>query len=132
MDIFSQEWAQAYRDAVNANTAYRNASSGWQEGAIALVLRDEGRDVGVWLDLLKGECLGAESVTTAEAQARSAFVIEADAATWQEVLSGKLQPLMGIMRGKLRLTKGSMARLLPHTKAANELVACAQSVPTTF
>jgi putative sterol carrier protein len=132
MNVFSHEWAQAYRDAINANTAYRTASAGWQEGAIALVLRGEAHDVGVWLDLLKGECLGAESVTLDDAHARAAFVIEADTSTWQEVLGGKLQPLMGIMRGKLRLTKGSMARLLPHTKAANELVACAQSVPTTF
>ncbi len=132
MNVFSSEWAEAYKTAVNQNNAYRASSEKWQEGAVALVLTHENGGIAVLIDLLKGECLGATSVSPSIAHEKASFVIEADIATWQEVLGGNLQPLMGIMRGKLKLAKGSLARLIPYTKAANELVNSAQTVPTTF
>lgn len=132
MKVFSPAWAQAYQVAINQNAAYKNASQKWEEGAIALILTEGEESFGVLLDLLKGECLQATSTTGEAARTGAAFAIEADQATWQEVLGGKLAPLMGIMRGKLRLSKGSIARLLPYAQAATELVTSAQTLDTEF
>lgn len=130
MKLFSPEWAQAYADAINANTAYVASSQNWNEGSIALLLKDS--DAAVWLDLSRGVCREALALTHPEALERATFAIQADSATWQEVLKGALQPLMGIMRGKLKLTKGSIGRLMPHTKSATELVNSAQHLQTDF
>jgi putative sterol carrier protein len=45
-----------------------------------------------------------------------------------EVLSGRTPPLVMIMRGKLRLKKGSITRLLPFTQSAQELIRSAQMI----
>lgn len=132
MRVFSPEWAQAYHDQINQSSAYQESSRTWREGKLALVLRREPEGAAVLLDLLEGRCLGVFSTSPDAAAGEAAFVIEGDEATWRKVLAGRLAPLMGIMRGKLRLSKGSIARLVPYTKGATELVNCAQHLPTEF
>jgi putative sterol carrier protein len=58
--------------------------------------------------------------------------VSADAFTWQQVMQGKLEPIAGLLRGKLKLSKGNMAVLARYVFAAKELVLCAASVPTKF
>ena len=53
-------------------------------------------------------------------------------AAWQQVLTGAVPPLLAIMTGKLKLTKGALAELLPYVNAAKELVLTAASVPSLF
>jgi putative sterol carrier protein len=130
MKIFSQEWADAFAAVLNHNTVYQEASRSWEEGSIALVLDTTAQ--AVWLDLLHGRCLEARAVDAAQAHTLATFVIAADEATWKEVLAGHMQPLMGIMRGRLKLAKGSMARLMPYTRAATELVKSAQHIAAEF
>ena len=50
----------------------------------------------------------------------------------RQVLTGQTPPLMAIMTGKLRLTKGSIMELLPYVAAAKELVLAAATVESTF
>lgn len=133
MKVFSTEWAAAYQQAINASGDYATASAGWEAGKLALVIQfGDGGAQAVLLDLLRGKCLQAQSVGAEAAAAEAAFVIAGDEATWRDVLAGNLQPLMGIMRGKLKLTHGSISRLMPYTSAATELVRCAQGIPTEF
>lgn len=132
MQIFSPEWVQLYQEAINQNEAYAKASAKWEEGKIALSMKRESGDAVVMLDLLQGQCLGAEAVDLETATEQATFIISGDEQTWREVLSGQLQPLMGIMRGKLKLTKGSIARLLPYSIASTELVRSAQNVGGEF
>lgn len=129
MQAFSSDWAAAYLSAINANSEYAKSSGNWTHGALAFALTDGS---AVLLDLHQGVCRGAMSVSIAAALEQAAFVIEGDAAAWQEVLGGKTAPLMALMRGKLKLSKGSIAKLMPFTKAASELVASAQTLPTEF
>ncbi len=130
MKLFTQEWADAFAAALNDNAVYQEASRSWEEGSIALVLDTAG--TAVWLDLLHGRCLEARAVSAAEALTLATFVIAGDEATWKDVLAGQMQPLMGIMRGRLKLTKGSIGRLMPYTRAAAELVKSAQHIPAEF
>jgi len=136
MKVFSGAWAQAYREAINDNPAYTKASTKWDEGKLALVLAAdadiEETSTAVLLDLQFGRCLAAASVSYRQAKRQATFVIEGDEAVWRDVLAGNLQPLMALMRGKLKLSKGSITRLIPYTQAAIELVHSAQTVPTDF
>ncbi len=131
MLVFSPEWALSYQEAINQNASYLAASQKWEEGAIALVMSAE-NPKAVLLDLWHGQCREASAAEVLLATEAATFVISGERAVWQQVLGGKLQPLMAIMSGKLKLTKGSIGRLLPYTKAANELVLSAQNVPTDF
>ncbi len=130
---FTESWAAAYHDALNANKAYYAASTRWDAGAVALVTLPEIHQniphiTAVLLDLDRGKCRSAGLVTLSEAMQKAAFVIEGDYATWMEVLAGHLSPLGAITRGKLRLKKGALTRLLPFTKSAAELVKTAQLI----
>ncbi len=133
MRVFSEDWAQAFYHAINANDAYRAASQQWEAGPLALILRHaDGEESAILVDLWRGACRSAQRVLPSEAMTQATFVIYGEEAAWQEVLGGHIQPLMAIMRGKLKLQKGSLAKLMPYTKAAIELVSSAQTVPTEF
>ncbi len=134
LDAFGQAWAEAYKQALNANDDYAEAGATW-EGPIALKLRaapDHGipEDRAVLLDLWHGECREATAMSAGEATEAADYVIEADRSTWRKVLDGNLDPLKGLMFGKLKLTKGKLRKLIPYTKASQQMVASAQDVPT--
>ena len=121
MELFTEAWAQAYCRKLNESEAYRKAASTW-EGSLALAVRPDPKagfpkGVAVVLDLWHGACRGAKAVEG-----------EADLATWQEVLEGRLEPLSALMRGLLELKKGTIAALAPYAQAAQELVKVAREV----
>lgn len=131
--LFSAGWAQQYLVAINASRAYYEASTRWEAGPLTFVLkpapsRGFPTERAVWLDLHRGRCRDALSLPPAEARQRAAFVIEGDYDTWMDVLNGRAQPLPLIVRGKLRLAKGSLMRLMPFTQSAQELIKCAQGI----
>ncbi len=128
--FFSPDWADAVCAALNASDAYRQSAATW-DGAIRFVARDvPGGDSerAVRLDLRNGACHGTQ--TGADAHEAAPFEIAAAYPVWTEVLAGRLDPVMGMMLGKLKLT-GSMAQIASHASAAKDLVACAASVETT-
>lgn len=132
--LFTEPWAQAYREALNASEAYAEAGEDW-EGPIALRVRadpsagiEEPR--AVVLDLHHGECRQVHVASGDEAGEEADYVIEASLNTWRKVLEGELRPLKALMFGKLKLSKGKLRDLMPYTRAAREMVASAQEVPT--
>ncbi|CAG1003671.1 Putative diacylglycerol O-acyltransferase [Anaerolineae bacterium] len=131
--IFTDEWAKAYQKSINNSESYHRASTRWEAGSLAFVLHAAPKEgypesAAVLLDLHKGVCRNAFALTPKDAQTQAAFIIEGDYATWMDVLQGKAQPFALIMRGKLRLAKGSMPRLLPFTQSAAELLNCAKTI----
>ncbi len=128
---FSNEWAAAWGAALNGSATYREAAATW-EGAIAVVVSAAGdRTAAVYLDVWHGGCLAAR-VATEPDLAQAAFVLEAEPAAWKAVLSGGLSPMMALLSGRVRLTRGELARLLPYATAAKELVSLAGSITTEF
>lgn len=130
----SEEWLQEYAARINGSDAYRAAAETW-EGDVAYVIEaepDKGvpEDVWAWLDLWHGECREARIVTVEEGE-RAAFVIRAPYSRWKDVIRKELDPVKGMMQGKLKLT-GDLPTILRYLKAANELVNLAGAVPTTF
>jgi len=134
-EIFTDDWAQSWSDQINANANYKQAAAKW-EGAIAMVMTPDG-DMGipeervVVADLWHGDCRGAQAVA-ADQLDQVPYLIKATPTNWKSVLSGKTDPIVGLMGGKLKLAKGSLFALLPYAKAAKELVNSAMAVDTSF
>lgn len=135
MAVFpSDEWLTIYRDRINGSAEYREAARTW-EGAIAFVFEaepDRGvpEDLWAWLDLWHGECRDARMVTPEEG-VRAPYVIRAPYTRWKEVLAGDLDPVKGMMQGKLKL-QGDLPTIIRYVRAANELVHLTATVPTEF
>jgi putative sterol carrier protein len=132
----SSEWCTAYKDAINANAAYKTAGRDWTHGVVAMVVKADpalgiAADQGMWLDVHQGECKDCRLVTMEKAQ-QAAYVIVADHARWKSVIKKELDPIKGMMQGKLKLTKGHMPTIVKYVQATKELVEAATRVPTKF
>jgi putative sterol carrier protein len=134
-EIFTHEWAELWAGKINSNESYRKAAATW-EGPLALVMTRDPEmgitaDRAVVADLWHGECRSAAS-RSADEMDDVPFVIRATPETWGGVLSGRTDPIVGLMGGKLKLVKGGLFALLPYAKAAKELVVSAGQVDTSF
>ena len=124
--FFSAAWADAVCARLNASASYREAAASW-EGDIAFTATADGDapERTVWLDLHRGACRGAAGGLDGRSPA---FTITATPAVWRDVLSGKTDPVMGMMLGKLKVD-GSMSTIAANARAAKALVAEAAAVP---
>ena len=130
----SEEWWVRFVDRINASELYRAAAVDW-EGDISFVFDaepDKGvpEDVWAWLDLWHGACRDGRFVDPEEGR-RAPFVIRAPYTRWKQVIRRELDPIKGMMQGKLKL-QGDLPKILRYVNAANELVHLAGEVPTEF
>jgi putative sterol carrier protein len=130
----SDEWLETYRRRINESAEYRDAAATW-EGDVVFLLEAEPdrhvpKDLWVWLDLWHGECRGARMVSGEEGRA-AAYVVAAPYSRWKDVLAGALDPIKGMMQGKLKL-EGDLPTIIRYVRAANELVLLTQTVPTEY
>jgi putative sterol carrier protein len=134
-EIFTEAWAQAWCRELNASAAYRAAAATWDSAVALVMLADPALGIAapraVHLDLYRGTCRSARPVR-ADDLADVRFVFEGAAATWRDLLSGRLSPLMALMGGKLRIARGDLTALLPYSGAARELIATAAAVHRQF
>jgi putative sterol carrier protein len=130
----SEEWLKEYVERINGSPAYKEAAATW-EGDVAYVIEAE-PDKGVpetvwaWLDLWHGECREGKIISPEEGE-KAQFLIRAPYSRWKEVIKKELDPIKGMMQGKLKL-KGDLPTIVRYVKASNELVNLAQTVPTEF
>ncbi|MCC6616253.1 MAG: wax ester/triacylglycerol synthase family O-acyltransferase [Anaerolineae bacterium] len=132
--LFSDEWAKAFREVINHSDEYRRAGANWTAGSLiftmnAAPMHDFPQAASVYLNLHRGECRDAYAIDSRAASQQGDFIIAGDYAAWMEVLSGRTSPLVMLTTGRLMLRKGSLLKLLPHTRSATELVNCARRVP---
>jgi putative sterol carrier protein len=130
----SASWLEEYVKRINDSSDYREAAGTW-EGDVAFVFEaepDKGlpEDIWAWLDLWHGECREGKLVSAEEGE-KSRFIIRAPYSRWKEVIKKELDPVKGMMQGKLKL-KGDLPTIVRYVKASNELVNLASSVPTEF
>lgn len=136
MPVFpSEEWLDDYVERINSSKEYEEAAATW-EGDLSYVFErepDKGvpDDVWVWIDLWHGKCRGAKQGVPQEEGEKAKFIIRAPYSRWKEVIRRELDPIKGMMQGKLKL-KGDLPTIVRYVKAANELVNIAASVPTEF
>ncbi len=132
--FFSDQWIREYEGRINGNPAYRIAAADWTAGVVALVCKAQPpavpRDVGIWLDLDRGVCREAKLVSVEEA-AKAPFCITGEYARWKQVLRKELEPIKGMMQGKLKL-KGDLPTIVRQVESAKELVNSAAMIDTAF
>ena len=135
MPLFPTDgWFQAFIAQINGSAAYRVAAETW-EGDIAFLVQAEpdrgfAEDVWGYLDLWHGECRGG-GVVDAERGAEAAYILSAPYSRWKDVLRGELDPIRGMMQGKLKV-KGDLPTIVRYVNAANELVHLTGQVDTVF
>ncbi|MEO8276893.1 MAG: SCP2 sterol-binding domain-containing protein [Thermoanaerobaculia bacterium] len=134
-ELFTSAWAERLERELAGNEPFRNAAASWK-GSLALSLHPDGTQGfpavrSLFLDLAHGS---SRAVRVAEPRdvAAANFALEAPAAVWLRLLRGEIEPAAAIMKGGLKLTRGSLFSLFPHLKAAQALFECARLVPTHF
>jgi putative sterol carrier protein len=130
----TQEWLDEYVSRINASPEYREAASDW-EGELAYRFEAEPDknwpdDVYAVMDLWHGQCREA-FFTDRERAEQAPFFVEAPYTRWKQVIAQELDPIKGMMQGKLRL-KGDLPTIVRYVKASNELVSMAAQIPTAF
>jgi putative sterol carrier protein len=130
----SEEWFQSLIEAINASQEYAEFAATW-EGDVVLHIEaepDKGlpTDVHGLLDLWHGGCRGGGIVE--ETRATSAeFTVRAPYSRWKDVILGDLEPIKGLVQGKLRV-RGDLPKILRYVKGTQELAYIAGQVDTTF
>lgn len=131
----SKEWLETYVQKINESKPYEEAAATW-EGDVTFCFQaepDKGvpDDIFAWLDLWHGKCREAKYDVPKEDGEKAKFVIRAPYSRWKEVIRKELDPIKGMMQGKLKLT-GDLPTIVRYVKASNELVNIAGDVPTEF
>jgi putative sterol carrier protein len=130
----TEEWVSQYKDAINSNPEYRTGAADWTHGVVTLICKalppQLSDDVGIWLDLDRGVCRDAKLVSVEEAL-QAPFCITGEYARWKQVIRKELDPIKGMMQGKLKL-KGDLPTIVRAVKASQELVNSSAMVPTDF
>lgn len=122
----SEEWTEAIVNAINSSDAYAQAAKTW-EGDLMFVIENSG---GIHLDLWHGKARSGEYVPD-PSKVKSEFRITAPMEKWKSVLTGKLDPVQGMVTRQLKLD-GNLVKIMKNVKAAQELVKCAQGIDTAF
>jgi len=130
----TQGWFEALVERINGSSGYREAAADW-EGDIAFLIEaepDRGVPDDVWglLDLWHGECRGG-GLIDAERGRRAAYLLRAPYSRWKEVVTGELDPIKGMMQGKLKV-QGDLPTIVRQVRAASELVELTQQLSTEF
>ena len=132
-EIFTQPWADCFRDQVNRNAGHRSAAATW-EHPVALAVEPSADVPGgrrLLLDLWQGDCRAADVVDDAGSQ-RATFILSAPIEQWKQIFCGRSDPILALMQGRVKLLKGGMFALARNATAAKQLVLSATRVPTTF
>jgi putative sterol carrier protein len=133
----SEEWLDEFVEKVNGSAEYADAAATW-EGDLVFVYEKEpdkgvDEDVYAWLDLWHGKCRDAAKLDgPGDPRAQSAkFTITAPYSRWKSVLKKELDPVKGMMQGKIKV-KGDLPTIVRYVKASNVLVDLTTTVDTQF
>ena len=138
MPVFpSEEWLEEFVEKINGSAEYADAAATW-EGDLVFVYEKEpdkgvDEDVFAWLDLWHGKCRDAARLEGPDdPRATSAkFTITAPYSRWKSVLKKELDPVKGMMQGKIKV-KGDLPTIVRYVKASNVLVDLTSTVDTQF
>lgn len=128
--FLSEEWAAAFKDAVNSSAAYKVAAETWEGDFYFISELGSGEHRTMYLDLWHGECRDAYIVADPSSKSPE-FEVSGKIPSWKKVIDKKVDPIQALITRQLKL-KGNMAKVLKSVKAAQELVNCATTVPTEF
>ena len=130
---FTQPWADAFCEAVNADPRYAAAAAGWRWPVAFILDRvpEHGypEDVAVELVLEDGKCISARAIRAADVTAP--FRLRGNFRVWKRISRGELDPVTAVMKRELGFS-GQMMTLMLHTGWARALVTCVRSVDSAY
>ena len=125
------EWVEK----INASKEYEEAAATW-EGDVCFVFEAEpakgiATELWTWMDLWHGTCRGYKYDLSPEEGEKARFIMRAPYSRWKQVVKKELDPVKGLMMGKIKL-KGDTLTMIRHVKAAKALVNVAATIETQF
>jgi putative sterol carrier protein len=128
----SDAWIKALSERLNASESYERSAKNWEGDFVFVIEPDDVYDetTYLYLELFHGKSPGAEALSDPDDR-EAAYTIHAPYSTWRRVVEGKLDPIQGMMTRQLKL-KGNMMMIMHYPKAAQEIIACTQGIPTDF
>jgi putative sterol carrier protein len=136
----TQEFADAYRNALNNNENYKDAAANWEGDFLWVAtpsgsLKEEGR---MWIGLYHGKCTGCKALNPEDkvrllkpGEKKSGvgyeveYIYTTDYETWKKITLGEADSIRMMLSGKAKL-EGDMAKVMKYTRAAAELTVSAQ------
>jgi len=132
LEAFTEEWAERCAVAIRNSASYRETASGWEGDLIFVMKRTPpSEDRAVYFSLWHGECREARLASEAD-HAAARYVIEGSESSWAQALGGRLPPLLALMTGRMRLTRGKLGDLAPYALAARDLLAAVSGLGAEF
>ncbi len=149
----TEEWAEAYAKALNANEGYKEAAgpkgfppNGWEGDYVFLIEPSGALDhkIEMWIGLYHGECTGAKILKEGdkyqliksgekapEGVIGVEFIYSATYDNWVKILKKELDAVKALLGGQAKL-QGDMAKVMRATKAAQEMVSTTAQIETEF
>jgi len=132
MDYFSEEWIDAWADSIQKSDKYKQAGKNWNSILIIKIrpkpeYLEDNNSIGVYLDLSYGECKSMR-YAVADDEDKSDVILSADEKTWVDIVEKSSDPTMAIMKGVIKIEKGSLITLSTQRKAATALLKTAPAI----
>ena len=126
----SDEWIKELSALLNGSASYERSAKDWEGDFCFIVEPDESyaETAYLYLGLFHGKSPGAGMIESQDEQPVQ-FVIRAPYGTWRQVIEGRLDPIQGLMMGRLKL-QGDLRKVMRYPRAAKEIVSCCADVPT--
>lgn len=123
---FSQNWLEEWEKSLKNSDDYKKKGKNWNA---PLILKFDPvpetieleNGIGFILKLQYGDC-NEIRYAKKEDEDICDVILKADEKTWIKLIEEKKDPIMSIMKGKLKLEKGSLVTLSTHRKAAKSLL----------
>ncbi len=116
------EWWQAHADILNTDETYRKYAKGLNN-----VFEYNVGDIRTIAKFEDGEIVDVHAAAEGE---EGLLVVVAPTQVWADVVSGKTNPKMALVRGKLKLKKGNISTLTRYMAAAGVIFGAMAQVPT--
>jgi putative sterol carrier protein len=135
VEVFTEAWARACCERLNAREGYREAAADWEGAAVLVMSADPAAGVpeerAIFLDLHHGACRGSR-LASAQDVASAPYVFRASPGDWRNLLAGNMDVVAGVMKGALRLERGNLFTLARYSSAAKEMVLASGEAGGTF
>lgn len=123
---FNREWLNEWKNSLSNSKNYKKAGKNWNNRVLLKFkpvpdILSEVSSLGFYLDLQYGECVELRYAQSDDEE-RCDIVLQADELTWIRLMEEKKDPTMMIMKGKLKLDKGSLITLSTQRFAAKALL----------
>ena len=132
----TQEWYDVYKEMINESKSYEEAAKTW-EGDFYFITEKGGpvkERIYGYVDLWHGKCRAAEVVTDIK-KYNPEFIILAPYHIWKRICLKQLDSTQALITKQSRLmtgSRGTMAKIMRYTKAANELTNITARIPTEW